>query len=74
MTNTTSDDYHTRLLRGEVRHESFKDPAHTLRALDLNPRALGTNPRASGTNPRALARNKWALRKWKRHRKSNSGK
>jgi hypothetical protein len=33
-------------------------------------RALGTNPRALGTNKRATARNKWALRNWKRKRRS----
>jgi hypothetical protein len=60
---TPKDDYHERLLRGEVPAESFRN-RYTLRSLGLNQRALGTNPRA-------LARNKWALRNWKRRRKSN---
>ena len=39
-----------------------------------NPRALGTNPRALGTNERATARNKWALRNWKRKRRTRASK
>jgi hypothetical protein len=42
------------------------------RARGTNPRALGTNPKALGTNPRANVRNKYALRNWKRKKRSKS--